>query len=443
MSDTKQKRDLQTVLGEMKEIQDEFRGKKIPEEKANTFHELAREAKEMQDEVDRDKLLLDVKRADEAARKMAHDLTPNGGEGPGKQEADQKDKPVGYVTLGDLAVASKGFQAYRENGFPKGGQYEWLSQPVSVVSGKGAVVPVTRKQIDAIQQKAVPDIGTRVIPFDRDPDLVLNEERREMRVIDVLNVVPTSSNNVEWVRRADYTYGAGTQSESTGGSAPGLKPEAAKEYELVSTPIRTHAVWMPVTEQQLSDWPQLSGLINGDLMYDLSVYRENQLLYGDGTGTNFTGLLAHADVNEARAEAGDNLIDRIRRAVTDIRRAHLIPNAILMDPLDWEEIVLTKVGASDDRYVWVVVTENQANRLWALPVIETVAMEDGTGERNILVGDFQRGATLYDRESTTISSGWIDDQFIRNMRTVLVESRSGFAVRRPSAFRKIQTQAYS
>jgi len=168
-------------------------------------------------------------------------------------------------------------------------------------------------------------------------------------------------------------------------------------------------------------------------------------MYGDGQGESFQGILTDAAVLPARTQGSDTLIDISRRGITDVRRAGYEPNAILADPLDWEDIVLEK--GSDNRYVWVVVTEGATQRLWNVPVIETVAMEDFAGveteQRHLLVGDFARGATLWDRERSSISVGWINDQFIRNQRTILAELRAAFGVRRPGAFRKHQTQEAS
>ena len=81
-------------------------------------------------------------------------------------------------------------------------------------------------------------------------------------------------------------------------------------------------------------------------------------------------------------------------------------------------------------------------RLWALPVVESQSMEtDGGDTRNILVGDFNRGATLWDRQQNTIATGFVNDQFIRNMRTIRAEARAAFGVKRPHFFRTIETEA--
>jgi hypothetical protein len=70
-----------------------------------------------------------------------------------------------------------------------------------------------------------------------------------------------------------------------------------------------------------------------------------------------------------------------------------------------------------------------APRLWGVPVVDTDALAAGTA----LVGDFSK-AVLFDRQSLAVTLGTINDQFIRNMVTVLGEVRAGFGVIRPVAF---------
>jgi HK97 family phage major capsid protein len=419
--------DLQKVLQELQTLQTEYKGKAMPEDVGARFAALAKEAKGMQDEADRAATIREV----EAKSRQVADVQL-----PGEAKATKHEGFVARMTLGDFAAASQELKSYIEAGMPAT-QWRLIDTDVRLGRKRAPMVALKADVANALQQKAPPTIADRVIPYDRDNDYVLSEEYIPPTLLDVLNIVQTNSPTVEWFRRNSRTRGAATQSQAISQGVQGLKGQATQSYELITTPIRTHAVFQPVTEQQLADWPQLSALINGDLNDDLNQYLEEQVLYGDGEGLNFSGFFAGTNVAPAREESSDTLIDVVRRGITDIRRAQGVPNAVLMDPIDWENVVLAK--GDDEHYIWAVVTENGVSRLWGLPVIETVKMENVDGERNVLIGDFARGATLYDRMSRTVSVGLINDQFVRNMRTILMEARAGFAIRRPAFFSKITT----
>jgi HK97 family phage major capsid protein len=65
-----------------------------------------------------------------------------------------------------------------------------------------------------------------------------------------------------------------------------------------------------------------------------------------------------------------------------------------------------------------------------MPVVESEGITENTG----LVGDFSMGASLFDREEGAIRVGTIDDQFVRNMQTILAEMRASLVVWRPTMF---------
>ncbi len=348
---------------------------------------------------------------------------------------------AGYVAIGDYVTASKGMENYQTAQMPMHGmKLTDVPQLLKSRRGEGGIyVPCSREMAKAIwNSKTVPTIGTSPVVIEPTllPELIRVTEHDALRLRDVLNIGTTQSDAVKYTRIVAYTRAAASVARSA------VKPEAALDIDAVTVAVSTIAVHIPVEEQQLSDYPALSGIINGELLYDLEKHVEELVMYGGGTGEDFLGIINDPAVGDARTEVGDTLIDVARRGITDVRRAGYEPNGILIDPLDWEDVVLEK--GTDDRYVWVVVTEGATQRLWSVPVIETVAMEDFTGsvpeERNMLIGDFLRGATLWDRERSSISVGLIDQQFIRNQRTILAELRAAFGVRRPGAFRKHVTQ---
>jgi HK97 family phage major capsid protein len=303
-------------------------------------------------------------------------------------------------------------------------------------------VPVTREQKSKwaeMDRKSVPTFASGVIEPTRLPGINLSVQDDRLRLLDVINQGNTGSNSVEYLRLA-YTRAADTVADSA------TKPEAAAAYTLETATVRTIAVTIPVTEQMLADAPALITAINGRLIYDLGKTREEQMMYGGGTGQDFAGILNDADVPAARSVSGDTTIDRIRRGMSDIRVAGFEPNAVVMHPLDFESVVLTK--GTDDHYLYQVFpTADGGMRVWGLAVVESNSMAEtalaSEPERNILIGDFRRGATLWNREAISLAVGFIDKQFVQNERTIRAEFRAAFAVTEPLAFAKILTHAAS
>jgi HK97 family phage major capsid protein len=72
-------------------------------------------------------------------------------------------------------------------------------------------------------------------------------------------------------------------------------------------------------------------------------------------------------------------------------------------------------------------------RLFGVPVVPTPAMIAG----KFLTGDFQTGATLYDRMKARVEVSTEDsDCFRRNLVTILAEERLALGVKAPAAFVK-------
>lgn len=455
------RRDLKKALDELKKIQDRMaNGETLTTAEAEAADAQAKEAENLQSEIDaHDQRVARIGGLQEKGSKLINFALPPddqpGGE-PGEPGGNTKGRlmdfqrkaadgqpVVAFMRLGHFITAQKSLRDYVARGAPKA-QHTIMDLegiPLLGSKGTGPLVPVSRDMLRAAYEaKAVPTIGDGVIEPTRVPDLVRTAEHDRLQLRDVLDIQQTNSDAVKYTRIVSYTRAAATVANSAS------KPQAGGlVFDAVTEAVKTVAVWIPVEEQQLSDYPALSGIINGELLYDIDKHVEELCMYGDGTGEDFTGILKDPAVQDCRTEAGDTFIDIARRGITDVRRAGYEPNAILVDPLDWEVIVLEK--GTDNRYVWVVVTDGATQRLWAVPVIETVAMEDFAGvdteERNMLVGDFSRGATLWDRMRSQVSVGWINDQFIKNQRTILAEARAAFGVKRPGAFRKHQTQAPS
>jgi HK97 family phage major capsid protein len=261
--------------------------------------------------------------------------------------------------------------------------------------------------------------------------------QRELTVLDLIMRMTTSSDTVEYVQEDTFTNAAAMTAEASATTGTsGVKPESTLAYSTQTAAVRTLAHWIPVTNRMLSDAPSIRGIINGRLLYGLDQELEDQVLTGDGTGENFTGILQTDGIN-IQGKGTDNELDAIFKARTQIRvNGKGRPNAVVLHPNDWETIRLARenvASATLGNYLMGPPSMVGAVTVWGIPVIESEAITENTG----LIGDFMMGCNLFDREQAAVRVGTIDDQFTRNMQTILAELRAAFVVWRPSQFTQI------
>ena len=180
----------------------------------------------------------------------------------------------------------------------------------------------------------------------------------------------------------------------------------------------------------MDDVSQLRSLIDMRLMYGLKLVEEGELLNGDGTGQHLLGIIPQATAFSAPITiTTPTSIDNIRLAILQAYLAEFPATGIVMHPSDWTYIELLK----DDigRYIIGNPQGTVPPRLWGLPVVETQAM----AVDKYLVGAFMMGAQVFDRWAARIELATEnEDDFIKNLVTILCEERLALAVYRPEAF---------
>jgi HK97 family phage major capsid protein len=263
----------------------------------------------------------------------------------------------------------------------------------------------------------------------RDPIVV--PPMRTRRVRDLFPSRTTTAAVIEYFRMTGFTNNAAPVAERNG-AAFAAKPQSGFTFVGEQAPVRTLAHWEAAHRNVLADEPQLRSIIDNELLYGLRLQEDEQILNGDGSGENLTGIL-NSDPQTYNWSAGvfkDNKADALRRAATLSFLAYYEPTGIVLHPNDWEDIELSK-DDNGQYLVAVSVALGGEPRLWRIPVVDTPAMPEGTA----LVGAFGTGAQLYDREQASIRiSEQHADFFVRNAIVVLAEQRLALAVKRPEAF---------
>lgn len=264
--------------------------------------------------------------------------------------------------------------------------------------------------------------GGGLIWSDRETEIV-GLPRRRMTIRNLLMPGRTGSNSVEYAKQTVRTNNAAIVTEGA------VKPESSYSWEQATAVVRTIAHHVNVSRQAMEDADQLQGEIDGELRYGLMLAEELQILKGDGTGQNLSGLVTEATAYSAAfSVTGETMIDTLRLALLQASLAEYPADGIVLHPTDWARIELTKDG--EFRYIFANVMQMAGPQLWGRPVIDTQSMD----EDEFLVGAFRMAATIYDRmDPEVIASTEHDDNFVRNMITVRAEERLALAVKRPAA----------
>lgn len=322
-----------------------------------------------------------------------------------EQKAGQMKPDADKVeTLGQTLIKSDQFKAMQEG-----------RARAATVQVKTAIVNATGQNQPLVPSMRVPGI--------------IEPARRMPRVNDLFPRGVTASNLVEFCKTNVITNNAGPQYSSPNYENV-TKPESGVTFTLATAAVTTLAHFIPASKQVLADSPMLQSYIEGLLMYGLMLEREDQLLNGNGTSGNLSGVLNSGNFTAYTAGvSGDTDIDTIRRAIGQLQGTNNMPTAIVLNPANWTGIELTKT--QDNAYVFANPTSMAGPVLWGLPVIATNAISTGT----FLVGDFNIGAQIWDREQTSVSVSLEDgNNFTKNMVTILAEERLALTVYRPSAF---------
>lgn len=265
-----------------------------------------------------------------------------------------------------------------------------------------------------------------LVPDQRVPGIITPANRR-LTIRDLLPQFRTSSNLVQFATESTYTNNAGPQFNSPSDRENVTKNESAFAFTLSNSAVATIAHWLPVSRQLLADAAGLQSYIDGRLLYGLKLEEEEQILTGDGTGGNLTGLVT-GDTAYNRGVSNDSMLDCLLKAILQVALSEYTASGIVLNPIDWTTIQLLK--DTQGRYLFADPQAMSTPRLWGLPVVSTNTMTSGTFQ----TGAYDLAAAIWDREDATVRvAEQHDDFFVKNMVAILCEERMALTIYRATA----------
>lgn len=306
-------------------------------------------------------------------------------------------------TLGRMVIKSEGFKQFAS------GQTNKLRVQANTVTGQDGGSPPSNSSVLVQPQRLNGIVGGAF---------------RTLRIRDVIPTGSTTSNAVEYTRELSFTNAAAETAEGAS------KPEATLTFELVNAPVRTIAHFIKVSKQVLEDSAALESYIDNRLRYGVELRYDAQIITGNGTGQNISGLTKSGNYTAFSPTTGESALDSINRAIYAAYAADYPPTAIILNPADWGAIERTKNGSTDQRYTVGNPTGVLGPVLWGLPVIVTNNMTSG----KLLVGAFDISHQIFDRSGTVVEMFEQDDVNVqKNLLTVRAEARGCLATYRPAS----------
>lgn len=258
-------------------------------------------------------------------------------------------------------------------------------------------------------------------PFSPRTNVVVDYALRRPVVADLIPTDPTSNPQIIYMEQTEFTNNADTTAEGA------AKPQSRVQWTQRTVNVVKIATYMVVTDEQLDDVPGFRAEIDrsGTLMLQLA--EEEKLLRGPG-GDDMTGFYVKSGT-QTQSAAGIRSADAFYLAMAKVRHIGFAePTGHIMHPDNWTPIRLMKT--LDGQYIWGSPSEAGPERLWGKPVIVTTAATANTG----LTGDFQLYSHISRRMGITIIVGFINDDMVKNQRTVVIEMRESLEIKRAAAF---------
>jgi len=252
---------------------------------------------------------------------------------------------------------------------------------------------------------------------------VISGDFKPLTIRQLFRAIPVSTNMVNSLREASWTNDAAEVSQGA------AKAESDITFEQYNVPITTVAHWIKVSNQLLADAPAIVSYIDSRLRDGLAQRIDAQLLNGNGTSPNLSGLTDSGNFTAYTATSSDLLFDAINRAKYALWAKGYTPDAVIVNPADWAAAERTREGTGSGMYLYGIPgTIANVN-----PFGVRIVMSSNMTQGKFAIGAFDAACALYNRQGAVVEMGYVNADFTNNLVTIRAEERLGLGVEKPSA----------
>jgi HK97 family phage major capsid protein len=250
---------------------------------------------------------------------------------------------------------------------------------------------------------------------------VILQPYNQTHMRNILATGTTDSNMLRYVRDNGGEGGPTTVAEAA------AKPQMDRDLAIIDSPVRKIATHLRVPEEMIEDIPFLTSFLTQIGTEEVLAVEDTQILYGDGTGQNLTGIATAGSFTAFAAGtsvvATPNKFDVLGASGKQMRVLKRNPSFHLVNPTDYYDIVSTKDTTSN------YILRGGGNGI--MPVdscgVQIVQMNQ------VAAGDFitvdSRAAQIFFRSNINVRFYEQDqDNAIKNLVTIVIEERLALCV---------------
>lgn len=242
-------------------------------------------------------------------------------------------------------------------------------------------------------------------------------------LVGTLVSVGTRANAISVYARETTTSVKGSAAAVSKGSA---KPTTTQTYESVQSVAQTLAHLLKLSEQDLQDIPGLQTVIQQRGLRQLLAAEEDQVVNGDGTAPDLTGLLTVTGTTSS-TQGTDTLVDAIIKGIATLAGNGGVPSAIAVSYSTWAALQTAK--DSTGAYLLPASVAAGIGNVRGVPLVASPFVPTN----KVIIGD-NRQATLWRVGGLAIEVDRTGDDFASNLVTLRIEERCALDVYQPRGF---------
>lgn len=250
------------------------------------------------------------------------------------------------------------------------------------------------------------------------------------RLLDLINREALEANTFEFLRQTVATNAADVVADGD--------PKPTSTYTFVPVEERARVIAHlsePFPLRFLDDHSSVTQVLEQQMRRGVLQAVEHQVVHGDGTGEQFTGLLHTSGVTDV-AYAGDPLTT-LRRAVTVLQGKDEAPTAWVLNPADAEELSLTREDGETGGFLFAEDFAGATVFGGVRRLVLSPAVASGTA----LLADWTQVRLGVRQDAHVLAATQAGDLFRTNRVMLRAEGRYGLKFLRPQALAVVHLES--